>query len=279
MTPDFSLGMGIGWRPEIALFIESRTDLGWIEIVAENVSPPYRIPTAVHQLRDRGMQVVLHGISLSLGGTAALDRSRVKALGALARELGSPLVSEHIAFVRGGGLEAGHLLPVPRTREQLKVLVRNIRDAQSMLDVPLAVENVAALLEWSDAEMDEATFLGAIIDQTGVMLLLDLANVHANDLNHGANSAELVNNLPLERVAYVHVAGGEKRDGLYHDTHDTRTPPEVIALVAALSAAHEVPGFMLERDGKFPGDAELHSELDAIAIAMGQGTRRRMAHV
>jgi uncharacterized protein len=278
MTQDFSLGMGIGWRPEIALFIESRTDLGWIEIVAENVSPPHRIPAAVHQLRDRGMQVVPHGISLSLGGTDVLDRSRVNALGALAKQLGSPLVSEHIAFVRGGGLEAGHLLPVPRTREQLKVLVRNIRDAQSMLDVPLAVENIAALLEWSDAEMDEATFLGEIVEQTGVLLLLDLANVHANDLNHGANAVDLVNTLPLDRVAYVHVAGGEECDGMYHDTHDTRTPPEVIALVAALSAAHDVPGFMLERDGKFPGDDELHSELDAIAIAMGQGTRRRLAY-
>jgi uncharacterized protein len=279
MTPDFSLGMGIGWRPEIALFIESRADLGWVEIVAENVSPPHRIPAAVHRLLERGLHVVPHGISLSLGGTDTLDRSRVSALGALAKELGSPLVSEHIAFVRGGGLEAGHLLPVPRTREQLKVLVRNIRDAQSMLDVPLAVENIAALLEWSDAEMDEATFLSEIVDQTGVMLLLDLANVHANDRNHGANAAELVNALPLDRVAYVHVAGGEERDGLYHDTHDTRTPPEVIALVSELSAAHDVPGFMLERDGNYPSDDELHSELDAIAIAIGQGTHSRLTHV
>lgn len=278
LTPIASLGLGIGWRPEIALFIERREDLGWVEIVAENVSPPHAIPAAVRRLRERGLQVVPHGISLSLGSAEPLDRSRVRALAALARKLESPLISEHIAFVRSGGMEAGHLLPVPRTREQLAVLVRNISDAQAMLDVPLAVENISALLEWPGAEMDESTFLAEIVDQTGVLLLLDLANVHANARNLGSDGATLIDTMPLEQVAYVHVAGGEEREGIYHDTHASRTPPEVIAMVDALSAAHDVPGFMLERDGAFPPDAELHSELDAIAVAISNGRRQRLSH-
>ncbi len=274
-----SLGLGIGWRPEIAVFIERRTDLGWVEVVAENVGARHGIPEAVMQLRERGMQVVPHGLSLSLGSAAPLDRTRTKVLGNLARQLGSPVVSEHIAFVRGGGVEAGHLLPVPRTREQLAVLVRNIRDAQALLDVPLAVENIAALVEWPDAEMDEATFLGEILDQTGALLLLDLANVHANARNLGGSAESLLDVVPLDRVAYVHVAGGEERDGLYHDTHAHETPPEVIEMVASLSARHDVPGFMLERDDHFPPDALLGSEMDAIANAIAAGRERRLARV
>lgn len=272
------LGLGIGWRPEIALFIERREDLGWVEVVAENVSRPHAMPTAVRQLRERGVQVVPHGISLSLGGADPLDRPRVRALAQLARELDAPLVSEHIAFVRSGGVEAGHLLPVPRTREQLAVLVRNIRDAQAMLDVPLAVENIAALLEWPGAEMDESTFLGEIVDQTGVLLLVDLANVHANARNIGGDGSALLERLPLDHIAYVHVAGGEERDGIYHDTHASRTPPEVIGMVQTLSAIHEVPGFMLERDGDFPPDTDLHAELDAIALAIADGRQQRLTH-
>jgi uncharacterized protein len=272
-----SLGLGIGWRPEIALFIEQRRDLAWVEVVAENVSAPYRIPVAVRQLRDRGTQVVPHGITLSLGSDAPLDRARVKVLSSLARELDAPLVSEHIAFVRGGGVEAGHLLPVPRTRQQLAVLVRNIRDAQAMLDVPLAVENIAALIDWPDAEISDAAFLSEIVDQTGVLLLLDLANVHANAQNLGASAVDVMQHVPLEQIAYVHVAGGETRDGLYHDTHANRTPPEVIEMVAELSARREIPGFMLERDGRFPPDAELHDELDAIAAAIVEGRNVRRA--
>jgi uncharacterized protein (UPF0276 family) len=274
-----SLGLGIGWRPEIAHFIERRTDLGFIEVVAENVSAPHSVPPAVDALRERGIRVIPHGISLSLGSAAPLDRARMKRRATLARRLDAPLVSEHIAFVRGGGVEAGHLLPVPRTREQLAVLVTNIRAAQSMLDVPLAVENIAALFEWPNAEMDDATFLGELLDQTGVLLLLDLANVHANARNLASDGARILDELPLDRVAYVHVAGGEERDGLYQDTHAHRTPPEVLDLVEQLSARVDVPGLMLERDEDFPNDAELANELHDIARARSRGVARRAAHV
>src|SRR5215204_6982037 len=99
----------------------------------------------------------------------------------------APLVSEHVAFVRGGGLEAGHLLPVPRTREALAVLVANVRLAQAELGVPLALEHVAALLEWPAPELDEAAFLTELLERTGALLLLDLANTYANARNHGGD--------------------------------------------------------------------------------------------
>src|SRR6185503_3054512 len=200
--------------------------LGFVEVVAENVTAPHEFPAAVDALRERGLRVIPHGVSLSLGSAEPLDRNRVKCLAKLARRVDAPLVSEHIAFVRGGGVEAGHLLPVPRTREQLAVLVTNIRAAQAMLDVPLAVENIAALFEWPNAEMDDATFLGELLDQTNALLLLDLANVHANARNLSSDGARILDELPLDHVAYVHVAGGEEREGLYQDTHAHRAPPE-----------------------------------------------------
>jgi uncharacterized protein (UPF0276 family) len=273
-----NLGLGIGWRPELAHFIERREDIGFVEVVAENVSAPHEFPAAVDALRERGVRVIPHGISLSLGSPGPLDRERVKRLGKLARRADAPLVSEHIAFVRGGGREAGHLLPVPRTREQVDVLVANIRAVQSVLDVPFAVENIAALFEWPDAEMSEAVFLGEILDQTGALLLLDLANVHANAKNLGT-ARDVFVDIPVDRLAYVHVAGGEERDGLYHDTHAHRTPPEVLDLVEQLSSRADVPGIMLERDELFPSDAELTEELDAIAHAATLGRSRRVAHV
>jgi uncharacterized protein (UPF0276 family) len=273
-----SLGLGIGWRPEIAHFIERRTDIGFVEVVAENVNASPGALSAVDGLRERGVRVVPHGISLSLGSATPLDRVRAKRLADVARRVDAPLVSEHIAFVRGGGVEAGHLLPVPRTREQLRALVANIRAAQAMLPVPLAVENIAALFEWPNAEMDEATFLNEILDQTGAFLLLDLANVHANARNLGVDATQTLHELPVDRIAYVHVAGGEERDGLYHDTHAHRTPPEVFALVEDLSARAEVPGMMLERDEHFPSDQELDEELVDIARAAERGRARRETH-
>jgi uncharacterized protein (UPF0276 family) len=181
--------------------------------------------------------------------------------------LDAPLVSEHIAFVRAGGTEAGHLLPVPRTRDALDVLVDNVLLAQAQLPVPLALEPIAALFEWPEDEMDEATFLTELLDRTGAWLLLDVANVYANATNRGAAPGALLARLPLERISYVHIAGGAEHDGLYHDTHTDPVPPEVLALLSELSALHHLPAVLLERDGHYPPEAQLRTELDAVAHA------------
>jgi uncharacterized protein (UPF0276 family) len=260
-------GVGIGWRDELAGFVDRRQGLGFVEVVAERLHDGEAPPAGLARLRARGVPVVPHGVRLSLGSAAAPDPGRVGHLAGLAERLGSPLVSEHVAFVRGGGLEAGHLLPVPRTRDALDVLVGNVRLAQAELPVPLALEHVAALLEWPAPELDEAAFLTGLLERTGAWLLLDVANLYANARNHGGDPLAFLDALPLERVAYAHVAGGVERDGLYHDTHAHPTPPPVLDLLAELCARRDPPGVMLERDDAYPPEPELHAELDAIAAA------------
>lgn len=264
-----ALGLGIGWRPELALMIERRADLGFVEIVAENFAGERRLPTPLESLRERGVKVVPHGVSLSLGSAAPPDRHRLDALARLARQVDAPLASEHLAFVRAGGFDSGHLLPMPRSREALRVAVRNVRIAQAALPVPLAIENIASLFEWPDAELTEAQFLAEVLDQTGAMLLLDVENLHANQRNLGWDEQAFLDQLPLDRIAYVHVAGGvTDAAGLYHDTHAHDVPAPVFALLRSLCERHRPPGAMLERDDRFPSDAVLHTELDAIGEAL-----------
>ena len=62
------MGLGMGWRPELALAIERMPRLGFVELTAENVPPGAPLLPAVRQLRERGLSVIPHGISLSLGG-------------------------------------------------------------------------------------------------------------------------------------------------------------------------------------------------------------------
>jgi uncharacterized protein (UPF0276 family) len=273
------LGLGIGWRPELALAIERRPDLGFIEIVAEDFDPWGPIPAPVEHLRNRGIRVVPHGVGLSLGGAEPPDARRLASLGRLATRLDAPLVSEHVAFVRAGGIESGHLLSLPRTREALEVVIANIRLARAALPVPLAVENVATLFEWPHAEMDEATFLAEVLEQADVLLLLDIENVYANARNHGFDPVAFLDRLPLKRIAYVHIAGGVERNGLYHDTHTAPVPPAVLDLLDELCARTPVPGVLLERDDCFPGEAELNAELDAIAAAFLRNAKPRQSYV
>ncbi|MFJ5302365.1 DUF692 domain-containing protein [Streptomyces sp. NPDC088350] len=274
------LGTGIGWRPEIADAVERMPGIDWVEAVAENVCPGH-LPDALLRLRERGVTVVPHGVSLGLGGADRPDEGRLTALAERAEALGSPLVTEHIAFVRAGGpltasplLEAGHLLPVPRTRDALDVLCENIRIAQDALPVPLAVENIAALLAWPGEEMTEGQFLYELADRTGVRLLIDVANLHTNHVNRGEDPAKALAELPVEAIAYVHVAGGVERDGVWHDTHAHPVPAPVLAILTDLASRVSPPGVLLERDDNFPEPAELERELRSIRGALVKGRAR-----
>ena len=139
--------LGIGWRPELALAIDRYPKLGFIEILAEDLDPWGPIPAPIERLRQRGIPLIPHGVSLSLGSAEPPDRQRLAGLARLATRLGAPLVSEHLAFVRAGGIETGHLLPLPRAREALEIVVTNVRQAKAALPVPLALENIATLFE------------------------------------------------------------------------------------------------------------------------------------
>lgn len=266
------LGLGIGWRSELEDAI-ARADLGFVEVVAENVDARRPAPALV-DARERGLQVIPHGIRLSLGGAELPDRRRLDHLATIAERFDSPLVSEHIAFVRADGVEAGHVLPVPRTSEALDVLTENVLLAQERLPVALALEHVAAMVEWPGAEMDEAAFVGELLERTGALLLLDLSNLYANAHNHGYDAVAALGRFPLERIAYVHVGGGVHRDGLYHDTHAHPVVPGVLTLVEELFALTDAPGVLLERDDDFPSDEELLGELRAIDAAAKRGAAR-----
>ncbi len=271
------LGTGIGWRPEIADAVERMPGIDWVEVVAENTCPGH-LPESLRRLRERGVTVVPHGVSLGLGGADRPDEGRLSALAERTEALGSPLVTEHIAFVRAGGpltaspvLEAGHLLPVPRTRDALDVLCENVRIAQAALPVPLAVENIAALIAWPGEEMTEGQFLYDLADRTGVRLLIDVANLHTNHVNRGEDPAKALAELPVEAIAYVHVAGGFERDGVWHDSHAHPVPPAVLDILTELASRVAPPGVLLERDENFPDPAELERELAGIRAAVAAG--------
>ncbi|MFJ2295167.1 DUF692 domain-containing protein [Streptomyces sp. NPDC087894] len=282
------LGIGIGWRPEIADAVEALPGIDWVEAVAENLCADH-LPDSLVRLRERGVTVVPHGVSLGLGGADRPDPGRLAGLAARAELLGTPLVTEHIAFVRAGGpliaspvLEAGHLLPVPRTWDALEALCENVRIAQDSLPVPLALENIAALISWPGEELTEGQFLAELVERTGVRLLIDVANLHTNHVNRGEDPATALDELPVEAIAYVHVAGGVEKDGVWHDTHAHPVTRPVLDVLAELRSRVDPPGVLLERDDDFPPAGELAGELTAIrttlaAAAPASGASRNRA--
>ncbi len=281
-------GTAIAWRAPIADDLARLADKGrlqFTEVVAENVDPT-NPPAALRDLAAR-VTVIPHGVSLGLADASMPDPSRLDRLGDLAELFDAPLVSEHLAFVRaadtpdalhGDVLEAGHLMPPPRTRQMLEIACENIALAQAELPVPLAIENIAALLSWPEDEFDEPDFLTQIVRETGVRIVLDVANLHASATARGTDPQEELQRFPLDAVAYVHVAGGTERDGLYIDTHGHPVPNSVADLLTAYvaqrtAAGKDLPGIMLERDTDVRPEAVLQ-DLDVIDRAVVQGLSR-----
>jgi len=78
--------------------------------------------------------------------------------------------------------------------------------------------------------MPEEEFLAQTLELSGTYLHLDLHNLYANALNHGASGYSVerfLATIPLNRVISIHMAGGRWIDGQYHDLHDTPVPDAV----------------------------------------------------
>ncbi len=161
--------------------------MDFVEVVAEAcfASPAARREASAIA---RIWPVVPHGVKLSLGSASGIDMERARRLGALCRELSAPVVSEHVAFVRGGGREIGHLTALPYTLEAARAVARNVAAARRALpDIPLLLENAACTLRFPGDALGEGDFYAEVVDRTGCDLLLDVGNVYANAVNAGVD--------------------------------------------------------------------------------------------
>ncbi len=263
--------VGIGFRPELAAgLLADPQRVDFLEVVAETTYARDEWRREALALAEV-WPVVPHGVKLSLASADGIEVERARKLGALARELKAPFVSEHIALTRAGRRDLGHLTPVPFTMDAAKVVAKNVdRTRRELPDVPFLLENPAWTLRFRDDAMSEGDFYREIVARTGCGMLLDVANVYANAKNAGVDPVALLDSHPLEAVRMIHVAGGLFEDGFWFDTHAHDVGDEVMALVAHVVArCGDVP-MVLERDGNFPDFASTARELDALrAIATG----------
>jgi uncharacterized protein len=278
-TTDYGrLGVGLGLRPEIAgNLLAHRDRVDFLEIIAEHYVEPTRDARRELATLARFFPIVPHAIGLSLGSVEPPPAAYVRGLARLVREVDAPWFSDHICYTRAGGLDIGHLAPMPRTAEAVDLVARNAEAVREAVGAPMLLENIAYLVDLPGGELDEAEFVAATIDRSGCGLLLDLTNLHANAVNHGFDPYEWLDRMPLDRVVQVHVTGGHWRAGVLVDSHSQATPVDVWALLEHLASRVEIRAVLLERDERFPPFGELLDELDRARAVLAAGERRRGA--
>ncbi|HKP80775.1 MAG TPA: DUF692 family protein, partial [Pyrinomonadaceae bacterium] len=101
---------GLGWRPQLALEILSHLDrIDLVEVIADNFFTAPRNERRALKTLAAQVPVTLHGVSLGLASSVSVDRRRLDRTARLCEEIKPLSWSEHLAFVRGGGIEIGHL--------------------------------------------------------------------------------------------------------------------------------------------------------------------------
>ncbi len=208
--------------------------------------------------------IFCHGLSLSIGSPEALDFSFLADLKKFFKDFAVQIYSEHLSFAKCDDAHFYELLPMPFTWEAVLHVAERIRIVQDFLERPLAIENSSYYLTTA-LELDEASFISAVVKEADCLLLLDVNNVYVNSRNHSYEPKEFIQSLPLERVAYMHIAGHlQKTEDLIVDTHGEEVAEEVFDLLAwTLKETGKRP-VLLERDYNMSDFKQICEELERI---------------
>lgn len=260
-TPFTGVGVGLR-RPHLASLSEQRREeVPFWEFSPENfigAGGRYRRQSLEVLRRD---PVLTHGLAISLGGFDAWDREYLRELGQLVVSTGAPWHSEHLCFSSVAGSMTHELLPLPFTREAVRHTVQRARDLQSQLPVPLILENITYYAELGPGDMTEGQFVAEVLEGADVGWLLDVNNVYVNAQNFGFDPRAWLQQMPLHRVAQLHIAGHKRFGELIIDTHGAPVIDPVIELMQWVlpRIGRPVP-VLLERDNHIPSLEELLTE-------------------
>ncbi|HEU0004764.1 MAG TPA: DUF692 domain-containing protein [Terriglobia bacterium] len=271
---------GIGWRPELAAGILCNLqDIDVVEVIAEDYLCGSRSKIRALQTLSTQVSVALHGVSLGMASAVPVETKRLDRLARLVECLSPEGWSEHLAFVRGGGYEIGHLAAPPRTAATIEGTANNLISARQIVGALPAVENIASLIDPPGSRYDEPAWISEILSLSGTELLLDLHNVYTNAVNFGFDPFDFLARLPWDRVTTIHIAGGEwiaseSSSGTPRmlDDHLHDVPVPVYDLLrAAGSRALRPLTVILERDGLYPPIQELLAQLRMARNALAEG--------
>ncbi len=252
-------GVGVGFRtPHYRQVVDERPAMDWFEVIAENFMEDGGRPHFwLERLLD-AYPVVPHGVSMSLGGEERPEHTR--RLLRLLDRIDPPWFSDHLCFTGTLRLNTHDLLPVPYTPAMRDHIVDRIRRIQDRSGRLFALENVSSYLTYEASVLPEWDFLAEVVERADCALLLDVNNVYVSSQNHGFDPITYLDNLPLDRVVQIHLAGHTVKPTHHLDTHDAPVCDAVWVLYAETIRRTGPVSTLIEWDGKIPSFERLQRE-------------------
>src|SRR5262245_49360355 len=257
------LGHGVGLRPpHYPRILDGSARADWFEVISENFMIGGGRPLRVLERARALAPIVLHGVSMNLGGTDPLNESHLDALDCLIRRFDPAWVSEHLCWGAFGRHYAHDLLPLPFTEEALRQVVNRVRHVQEYFGRRILLENVSSYVTFTHSAMPEWTFLGAVAETADCGILLDVNNIYVSAVNHGFSPDEYLAGLPLDRIGQIHLAGHTDAGTHLIDTHDHPVPAPVWEIYCEAVRRFGPISTLVEWDDRIPSFEELVAEAD-----------------
>lgn len=277
MTNTAGLGFGLGLRTDhYDAILDARPQVDWFEALSENYLVPGGKPLYYLDRIRNDYPVVLHGVSLSIGSTDALDHDYLQALKQLAQRVEPAWISDHLCWTGVAGKNLHDLLPIPYTGQALEHVASRVREVQDFLGRQILLENVSSYVTFRSSEMSEWEFLSEIARRADCHILLDVNNIYVSAFNHGFDALDFLNGIPVDRVRQFHLAGHSHCGTHIIDTHDAAIVDPVWELYAAAVRRFGNVATMIERDDHIPPLPDLVNELD-LARAISARTLQAKA--
>lgn len=247
-----NLGIGIGLRvPHYEDIFRDQPDIDWFEIISENfMIDGGKALDNLHRILER-YPVVQHGVSLAIGSPNALDFDYLKKLKALTKITKTPWVSDHLCWGRLPGAHYHDLLPLPYTKEVINYVAERARIVQDYLELPFALENLSSYVAFQVDEMPEWEFYSAVVEKAGIWMMLDVNNIYVSSRNHGFDPKSYCDNIPMDRVLQIHLAGHKDYNDYVLDTHDNYVCDEVWKIYAEVYPRTKGVSTLLEWDDNY----------------------------
>jgi uncharacterized protein len=264
-----NLGVGLGYRdPYRTEVFRNSQSIDFLEITADHFFQHPPKSNELLALLQNQFTLIPHGLGLSIGSADGLDRDYLAKLRELVDAVKPPWWSEHISFTRAGGIDIGHLTALPKTTATLRCLKQNIAIATDEILVPLILENITQTIQYENDQLDEAAFLGEVLDQNNCGLLLDVTNLYINSINYRFDPLQVLHRLPPDRIVQLHFVGFYREGETLVDGHAHGTNPEVWQLLEEVVRYAPVRGAILERDEHLPPFQEILIELQQMRSIM-----------
>ena len=181
----------------------------------------------VEKIRAAGAPVLFHPSYINFCGSYPNSNAWLEATSKHIESVGSSWFAQDVAYCfweegPGYSTQLGYFIPLIFNQHSLELAVERVKEVQAKVTVPVAIEPppVAFII----GSMPLFSFFGSLSNQTNCAILLDMGHLVSYEMASGRSVLAAIDELPVERVIEVHIAGGRLKEGdagsIYVDAHE-----------------------------------------------------------